>query len=176
MGDPPAYSAMFQSQRPGTRPTSGGNTDWGKNMKLKSALAVSAATIATIGLTVAPSTAAQEKETVPLDCGSDGTYMVTVNGNGDFTPGRDTASTTVVVPIAFENERFVATAPDGTVLADDTNPDREVKGQVESHNPRQQVHCTFALTFVLDQPEEGFPAGTTLSITGDVIGYLTPAR
>jgi hypothetical protein len=145
-------------------------------MKLKSALAVSAATIATIGLAAAPSVAAPEKEAIPLDCGSDGTYLVTVNGNGDFTPANDTASTTVAVPIAFENERFVATAPDGTVLVDETNPDREVKGQVESHSPRQQVHCTFALTFVLDQADEGFPAGTTLSITGDVIGYLTPAR
>lgn len=147
-------------------------------MKPMRTLAASVAALATVGVTgiAGPAAAAPEKEVIPLDCGADGTYLVTVNGNGSFTPANDTGSTTMVVPIAFQNEHFVATAPDGTVLVDETNPDREVKGRVESHSPRRQVQCTFALSFVLDEAEDGFPVGTTLSITGEVIGYLTPAR
>lgn len=147
-------------------------------MKLMRALAAGVAALATAGIAgiAGPAAAAPEKELIPLDCGADGSYTIAVNGNGEFTPGNAAGSTTMAIPIAFQNEHFVATAPDGTVLADETNPDREVKGQVESHSPRRQVQCTFALTFVLDQAEDGFPAGTTLSITGEVIGYLTPAR
>ena len=145
-------------------------------MKLMRALAATAAALATAGITAGPAAAAPQKEVIPLDCGADGSYQVAVNGNGDFTPGNDTGSTTVVVPIAFENQRFVATAPDGTVLADETDPGRMAKGSVADRNPRTQVHCTFTLTFVLEQAEDGFPAGTSLSITGDVIGYLTPAH
>lgn len=139
-------------------------------------LAAAAALAVALGLTAAPARAAAEKETVPLDCGSAGTFEIVVGGNGEFTPGRDSSSTAVIVPISFQNERFVVTGPDGNVLVDETEPDRLAKGSVADRSPRQQVDCSFSATFVLDAEEDGLPAGSTISFYGEVTGYLTPSR
>ena len=44
--------------------------------------------------------AAPEKEVISLTCGTT-THQIVVNGNGDFTPGRDFTSTWVFIPHAF---------------------------------------------------------------------------
>jgi hypothetical protein len=142
-------------------------------MKLR-ALAAAVAAIATVGLTAGPSVADPKGDTVPLDCGADGTYLVAVHGNGRFTPGHDTASTLVLVPVGFTDQTFTATAPDGTVLASGTDADAW-KGQVASHNPRRQITCTFTFSFPAD-PSMGFPPGTTVTFAGTVVAYLSPGR
>lgn len=141
-----------------------------------------AITIAAAGAALAfgalPAQAAPSGETLPLDCGSDGTYRAFVNGNGEFTPARDTGSTMVVIPVSFQDFHFVATAADGTVLVDDTDASVTSKGggNPAARSPRRQVSCEFSSSFTLVEADEGFPAGTTLSFSGHVTGYLTPAR
>lgn len=139
-------------------------------------LATVAALATALGLTAGPALAAAEQETIPLDCGSAGTFDIAVSGSGEFTPGRDTGSTRVIVPISFQNERFVVTGPDGTVLVDESEPERLAKGSVGDRSPRRQVDCSYSASFVLDAEEDGIPAGSTIAIYGEVTGYLTPAR
>lgn len=142
----------------------------------KTGLTTTTVLVAGLGLMAAPAPAAPERETIPLDCGSAGSFDITVNGNGDFTPGRDANGTTVIVPISFQNERFLVTAPDGTVLVDETETERLAKGSVPDRSPRQQVDCSFSASFVLDAEEDGIPAGSTIAFYGEVTGYLTPSR
>lgn len=129
-------------------------------------------------MSTVPSYGAPAGDLVPLDCGSAGSFSAYVNGNGAFTPARDAGSTRVVVPTSFQDFRFLATAPDGTVLIDETDPSVESKGggNPASRSPREKVTCTFASSEVLEEPEEGLPAGTTLEFSGRVTGYLTPAK
>lgn len=137
-----------------------------------------AATGAALALGSLPAQAAPAGEVLPLDCGADGTYSVFVNGNGEFTPARDTRSTMVVVPVSFQGFHFVATAADGTVLVDDTDASVTSKGggNPAARSPRRQVTCTFSQSFTLTEADDEFPAGTTLDISGQVTGYLTPAK
>lgn len=137
-----------------------------------------AAAGAAFGFGALPAQAASSGETLAVDCGADGSYSVLVNGNGEFTPARDTRSTKVLVPVSFQDFHFVATAADGTVLVDQTDASVTSKGggNPAARSPRRQVHCEFGSSFTLVEPDEGFPAGTTLTFSGHVTGYLTPAR
>jgi len=145
---------------------------------MKKALAVLATSAALVTMGALPSYGSAEKEVLPVDCGSDGSYLVVVSGNGEFTPARDTGSTHVLIPIAFSGFEFTATAPDGTVLASESDDSVELKGKGNpaARSPRHQVNCTFGSTVVLEEPEDGFPAGTTLSFSGHVTGYITPGK
>lgn len=144
---------------------------------MKRLTAVLSTSAAMIAVSTVPSFAA-EKQVLPLDCGADGSFSVTVNGNGEFTPANDTGSTRVVVPISFQDFHFMATAPDGTVLVDETDPSVTAKGKGNpaAHSPRRQVTCTFSESIVLEEADDGFEPGTRLDISGAVTGYLTRAN
>lgn len=146
---------------------------------MKKLFAVLATSAAVIAFSPAASHADPKGGTFTLDCGDDGTYeIVTGNGNGEFTPAMDVNSTTTFVPTSFDGFHFLATAPDGTVLAED-NDDSVVfkgKGNPSDRSPRPKVSCTFGATEVLTEEVDGFPAGTTLTFGGDVTGYFSPSK
>jgi hypothetical protein len=128
----------------------------------------------------APAQAApQGGETFDLMCDNGQTYSITTNnGNGDWTPGFFTDGThRVIVPTSFGEFHFMAVAPDGTVLADETEPGT-AKGKGHASPNRPTVTCSFSETLVLteDDPESGFPAGTTLTFDATVTGFLTGRR
>lgn len=116
-----------------------------------------------------------ERETFELDCDSGGTLVVAVNsGNGAFTPARVVGTNRMFIPIEFGEFYFIATSPEGEVLAEGSEPG-EVKGQVGAQSPRPRLTCSFEESMVLpeDDPEFGLPAGTTVTFGGEVTGFLT---
>ena len=142
---------------------------------MKRVVAIVSASLGLVALST-PGAAAAPGDTVPVECDNGESYVLTVNGNGEYTPGRDTGSTSVLVPIRFGNFVFRATLPDGTVI-EDSEPGSEYKGHgaVSEHNPRDTVTCTFSETDTVteDNPVEDFPIGTVLFFQGEVTGYLT---
>ena len=121
------------------------------------------ATIA--GIAAAPAFAGPEKETIPLECDNGNSYVVEVNGNGDWTPARDTAGNQVLVPLAFGDFVSTVTFPDGTSITE-TEPG-SAKGNGNAGNKTgDTVSCTFSF--------EGDEDGVHFEGTGSVTGYITP--
>lgn len=109
-----------------------------------------------------------------VECDNGQTYDVWVNGNGDFTPGHVVDSTTVFVPISFGDVAFTVVTPDGAVTEiEEEHTLAKGQGKVATHNPREAVSCTFSETFVLEVEEMGFPAGSEVTFTGTVVGYVS---
>lgn len=116
-------------------------------------------------LAATPAVAAPEQEVVPVTC--DGTtYEVVVNGNGEFTPGRDTASGRVLVPVAFGT--FTGVVRDETGTVQDTFS--EPGGRKGSSSLRDTVECSFVFSFTGtgSGDEEDLPLGWTFTGTGTV--------
>jgi hypothetical protein len=137
--------------------------------------AVVAAGLLAAGAIPAPA-APPEREVIPLVCDNGESYDVVVNGNGSFTPGRIVGDTRVLVPIAFGDFAFRAVLPDGEVIEDSLDEgESKGGGNVAMRNPRPTVTCTFSETFTLPEDDEefGLPAGTEVTFSGSVTGYLT---
>ncbi len=98
------------------------------------------------------------------------------NGNGEFTPGHDLESTTMLIPVAFGT--FTGTLYDAQGNAVDTFTEDgfSAKGQSVDQVPGV-VACTFSFTEVSDGSDpDGPPAGFTFVGGGEVWGLITPAR
>ena len=141
---------------------------------MRRAMTLTCATAAlVVGGAATASAAPPEREAIPLVCDNGETYEVVVNGNGAFTPGRLLGSTGVLVPTAFGDTTFVAVLPDGTRL-EETEPGFEKGGgNVSAHNPRDTVTCTFEFGETLTEADGDLPAGTEITISGEVTGFLT---
>ena len=145
-------------------------------MKRLVAVAFSAALLAAIPS--AANAVPKGGDTFELDCDNGQTYQVaTNNGNGDWTPGFILGSQQRIIPTSFGDFHFLATAPDGTVLFDETEPGN-AKGGGHVKVNRPSVNCSFEQSEVLTEadPESGLPAGTTLTFGGSVTGFLTGHR
>ena len=92
-------------------------------------------------------------------CDNGRTYIVTVNGNGEFTPARDTQSTVVLVPLAFGDFTGTVTYPDGST--ETISEPGIAKGQ-SGKRKTDTVTCTG------DEDGVHFEAG------GSVTGFVTP--
>ena len=117
-------------------------------------------------------------DTFELVCDNGQTYQVATNtGNSDWTPGFILGGQQRIIPTSFGEFHFMATAPDGTVLFDETEPGN-AKGGGHVNVNRPSVTCTFELSEVLTEadPESGLPAGTTVAFGGSVTGFLTGRR
>ena len=121
------------------------------------------ATIAAIAAT--PAFGAAEKETIPLECDNGNSYVVEVNGNGDFTPARDTESNSVFVPLAFGDFVSTVTFPDGTSITETEPGIAKGKGNA-GKKTGDTVTCTFSF--------EGTEDGVHFEGGGSVTGYITP--
>jgi opacity protein-like surface antigen len=145
-------------------------------MKRLLAVACSAALFAAIP--TAANAVPKGGETFVLDCGHGLTYQVATNkGNGDWTPAFILGSQQRIIPTSFGVFHFLATDPDGNVLFAETQPaNAKGGGHVKVNRPR--VTCSFEQSQVLTEtdPESGLPAGTTLTFSGSVTGFLTGHR
>lgn len=114
-----------------------------------------------------PAMADPKGEIITVDCG-DTTYTITANGNGDFTPGHDTASTAMLIPVSFGDFTGTITDEQGNVLESFVEPGR-AKGPANN----AEFDCTFSITETFEHPELG-----TLTFTGSgtVQGFVTPRR
>jgi hypothetical protein len=114
-----------------------------------------------------------EREIIPLVCDDGQTFSVEVNGNGEFTPGRVVGTNQVLVPVSFGEFTFRAVLPDGTMIEDSEPGSAKGGGNVQAHNPRPTVTCTFEITEVLEEEQDGLPTGTGVTFGGEVTGFLT---
>jgi hypothetical protein len=109
--------------------------------------------------------------TFQLACGGT-TYIVTANGNGDWTPARDTASTAVFIPHAFGPETDTIRNASGVVQSTETQPAR-TQG---SGKQKSDLSCTYTISFTSDGSDPGGPpAGWTFTATGTVTGQRSGA-
>ena len=117
-----------------------------------------------LGVAAAPVAAhPKDAETFPLVCDDGNTYIVTTNGNGEFTPAHDTDSNTVFVPLSFGDFHGTVTDSEGNV-EEFTEPG-VAKGQ-SGKNAKNTVTCTFSFS--------GTEDGMTFEASGSVTGYATP--
>jgi len=138
---------------------------------LLTALVASAAAFA---LTLAPAGADPTKgERFELTCDNGRNYSIVVApGNGTFTPGFDTNSNAVLIPVSLA---FTGVIRDANDIIVDSFTDVETKGSV-GKRLKNAVTCTFSFTFVSDGSEPDFPPGFSVTATGTVIGKVTPGR
>jgi hypothetical protein len=129
-----------------------------------------AAAAAVLGLSAwvpAQADPANAKNAFPIQvsCDNGHTYNAVVNGNGAWTPAHDLDSTAMLIPVAFGEQTFTVTAPDGTILDQETSPPTAKPG-ASAHNKNATVNCEFA-------GSQTAPDGTTFTITGTVQGFVT---
>jgi hypothetical protein len=140
---------------------------------MRRAMTLTCATAAlVVGGAATASAAPPEREPIPLVCDNGETYEVVVNGNGAFTPGNIVDSTGVFVPTAFGAVTFHAETPTGEVTEFTEPPTAKGAGEVGPGN-RPSVTCTVEVHQTLAEEEDGLPAGTEITISGEVTGFLT---
>jgi hypothetical protein len=74
-------------------------------------------------------------------------------------------STATLIPVSFGEQTFTITAPDGTVLDQETQPATAKTGAI-AHNKNATVSCDFG-------GSQTAPDGTTFTIQGSVVGFVT---
>jgi hypothetical protein len=132
-------------------------------MRLKFAVAAILA-LSVTALTVGTASADPLKRVpVTLDCGS-GPIDAVTNGNGEFTPAHDVASTGVFVPLQFGTVTDVFTDAEGNTTTT-TEPPSPPKGSADPAG-RAILDCTFHVDL------HG-PNGEHLVVDGEVTGFFT---
>lgn len=126
-----------------------------------------------VGGAATAAAAPPEQEVVPLVCDDGNTYEAVVSGNGQFTPARLLGSTGVAIPTGFSDLTFRAVLPGGAVIEETDPGSAKGGGNVSARNPRVSITCTFEVTETLAVEEDGLPAGTVITISGTVTGFLT---
>lgn len=124
----------------------------------------------------AATAAPPELEPITLHCDDGGTYDVTVNGAGAFTPGHVVDTRGVLVPISFSDGVFTAVLPDGTVVTESLPAQMQGGGAVAQRNPRPVVSCTYEVHFTVGEGDEFLPAGSEVTLTETVTGHLVGRR
>jgi opacity protein-like surface antigen len=89
--------------------------------------------------------------------------MVSVNGNGEFTPAHVIGSTAMFIPTAF-NLTFSFT-PTGDTTQSETDT------AAKAHQPKNAVTCELPAALNTFTSPEG-----TFVLSGTVTGFFTPAR
>ena len=133
--------------------------------RLASVLAVTAAASAlAAGTASADPVGARDSLPLTVDCGSAGSFDVTTNGNGNWTPAHDLNSTTMLIPVAFGPSTSTLTDSEGNIVDQQT----DAGGPKGSANPagRTLLDCSFSggasfddLTFTLEGTVTGFVTG-----------------
>jgi hypothetical protein len=97
-----------------------------------------------------------------------------VRGNGAFTPGHIVGSNDLLIPIAFGESVIEAVPPVGEPVIITEPGGAKGGGNVAKHTKREMVTCTYGDTFTLTEyyPEFDLPAGTVVTFTGSVTGFI----
>lgn len=125
-------------------------------------------------LVVGAASADPKSELVPLECDNGKSYVVAVNGNGEFTPGHVVGGTAMLVPIAFGEFTGTLRDENGDVVETFTE-EGATKGQ-SAKGVKDPVTCTFEFTEVSDGSDPEFPEGYTFEGSGTVVVRITPSR
>jgi hypothetical protein len=149
---------------------------WGNTMKI----ARTAALLTGVGaLVLAGTTSAvadpKADEAFDLTCGST-TYSVVGNGNGDWTPVHDTASTRTFVPTGFGDFTGTIYDENGDVVDTFTEEGPTWKGSGARNQKGDIVSCTYEFDEVSDGSDPEFPAGYRFVGTGEVTGFVPSGR
>jgi hypothetical protein len=131
------------------------------------------APLATTMLAVAPAHAdpAGARSALPLTvtCDNGAVYDVISNGNGNWTPAHDLASTSTLVPVSFGESTFTLTDASGTVLDSETTP-ASTKGESGKQVRETAISCSY-IGGGTDPA-----SGMVFTLSGTVEGFVTPAR
>lgn len=111
---------------------------------------------------------------VSLSCDDGNSYDLVVSGNGEFTPGHDVDSNSILVPTGFGEFHGVLRDDEGNIVDEFVDP-AVSKGQ-SGKNKGDLVECTFSFVEVSDGSDPEFPEGWTFSGEGSVIAFVTPSR
>ena len=141
-------------------------------MRGRAALIVAGLVIASSIASAGAVSADPKGEVVPLVCDNGVTYQVAVNGNGEFSPGHDLASTSVLVPTAFGEFHGTVTDSAGNVVDEFTDP-AITKGSSGDQARATTTTCTFTVTDTFQDPELG---PLTFTAEGSVTAFVTPVR
>lgn len=145
---------------------------------MRTTIATAAATLLLLGGAGAATAAPPNAEYLDLDCDNGQSYTIWTSGNGPFTPGHLVGEPGVLLPLAFLGGGAVAVTPEGDIVEIEFGAaDYKGNGAVAGHNPRPQTTCAYETTFTLpsEDPETGLPAGTVVTLYGDVLAQL-PGR
>ncbi len=139
-------------------------------MHIWNRLAFGAAATAVLGLgtvTTAHADPVNAKNAFPITitCDNGSTYEAVANGNGAWTPAHDLGSTSVLVPLAFGEQTFTVYDPQGNIVDQETAPP-SAKGAA-GHNPNGTTSCDYYGSMTA-------PDGSTFTIQGSVLGFVTP--
>lgn len=126
----------------------------------------------TAGLLAGPVGADPKQEIIPVTCDNGNTYDLAVNGNGEFTPGHDVDSNTVLIPVAFGTFTGIIRNAAGAQVGDPIVEEGAEKGQ--SGKKAETVTCTvsFSFTNTGTETEDGVPPGGTFTGSGTVIARV----
>jgi hypothetical protein len=105
---------------------------------------------------------AKNSSVFTANCGGPN-FMISTNGNGDFTPAHVIGSTAVFIPTSFDLTL--------TLTPTVGDPEVEIITPAKAHQPRNTITC--------DIPAElntfTFPGGS-FTLSGTVTGFFTPAN
>ena len=125
--------------------------------------AISAIVLAVFAQTAAADPVnAKNSQVLIANCGGPN-LMVSVNGNGEWTPAHVIGSTAIFIPTAF-NVTFSFTPTGGTT-------ESETDTSAKAHQPRNAVTCEVPAALNTFTSPEG-----TFVISGTVTGFFTPAH
>ena len=136
--------------------------------------AAAAAVLSGVVLSVAPASPAgadPKGEVVHVVCDDGSTYDVAVAGNGRWTPGHDTGSSTMLIPVAFGETHIQIFDDEGALVDEFVDPAATKHASAATAGT---LTCTFTETEVSDGSDPELPAGFTVVVSGTVTGFTTP--
>jgi hypothetical protein len=113
---------------------------------------------------------AKNNTEVTVSCANGHSYSTVANGNGRFTPAHDMGSTATLIPLAFSNQLFTITDPNGMIIDQETAPDEAKGNSASAANRASRTTCNFSGSQI--DPV----SGNTFTFSGTVIGFVTPAN
>jgi hypothetical protein len=140
-------------------------------MNITTRVTLGAAAAAVLGgVTIAPAHAdpSQAMNSLPLQvtCDNGQSYDAVANGDGAWTPAHDLNSSSILVPVSFGAVTVTIRDPQGAIVDQETDPPSAKPG-ASAHNPHATTHCEFVGMGTA-------PDGSTFTIEGSVVGFVTP--
>ena len=130
-----------------------------------------AATAAVLGfVTIPPAQAdpsgAMNAFPLQVSCDNGQVYEAVANGNGAWTPAHDLNSASILVPVSFGTVTFTIRDPEGNIVDQETEPPSAKTG-ASANNPNATTNCQFVGMVTA-------PDGSTFTVEGTVVGFVTP--
>jgi hypothetical protein len=142
-------------------------------MKIKHVLFGALVIGAAVGLLPVGAGADPKRPPISLTCGST-TELVTVAGNGAFTPAHSMTTTRTYIPVSFGPSTATVRDLTGAVVGVFPWDPPTTKGK-NGTGVQDTQSCTYTFSFISDGSDpEGPPEGYSITIAGEVTGFSTP--